>query len=76
MEYKIRFPESQLRNDIADKFEPEMPGESIEERFPIALNLADEAIREIKHVGNSALYQGLVMYGKEIALKQTQTSSK
>ncbi len=72
-EYTLKFSESDLRRDVAEKLEKMLKAE-----FPVPgynnihFNLIDDcidtAINKIEKEGNNALYSALVQYGAQMAL--------
>lgn len=79
MEYHLRFHDSDLERDVAERLEKILatdedlgiiPHVTLEE----INRYAKEAMEDAKNQGNMALYQGLVLYATEIALKKARES--
>ncbi|MAG52403.1 MAG: hypothetical protein CMH62_00400 [Nanoarchaeota archaeon] len=62
LNYTFRPNMGDLRNDIAEKLAKTFPNMPLTDR----LSLAENSITQLASMGNSALHQGLVMYGAEI----------
>ena len=70
MEYRLRFPESDLTSDILNRLAREFPEGDLQELRVYS----EQAVEQIRREGNGALYGGLVGRGVGFALERAKST--